>query len=394
MLREFAISFYLFFFRTAFSFFKLFPQKEKTVFISSFGDNISHVANEVSQSTDHKLVILKESRCRTDFSGIRNTEVLQFRAARVIDYMRSIYHLATSKVVFIDNYFGFLSVTSFKPNVRCIQLWHAAGAIKQFGLLDPSNAKRSARANERFQQVYDRFSYVVVGSEKMSTIFRQSFNLSEERLIRTGIPRTDFFFNKLEHKQIERQLIAHFPVINGKKVILYAPTYRNGELNEVKLQLEIEKLYNELGANHVLMLRVHPAIQGKFENRYPDFVIDVSDYENINQLFIITDILITDYSSIPIEFSLLNKPMIFFTYDLDEYTKKQGFWDDYQVNLPGPIAYTTDDIISLIQADDFNIERIQSYAKQWNQYSRGNASKAIVHLLYDESQTEVAEAYN
>ncbi|MFB1051570.1 CDP-glycerol glycerophosphotransferase family protein [Paraliobacillus sp. JSM ZJ581] len=390
MLREVAISLYLFLFRIMFSFFKLFPQQEKTVLVSSFGDNIYHVASKVSQQTDQKVVVLKDSHCRTDFSDISNVQILQFHVFQVIDYIRSIYHLATSKVIFIDNYFGFLSVTSFKPNVSCVQLWHAAGAIKQFGLMDPSNAARSDRANRRFQKVYDRFSYVVVGSEKMSRIFRKSFDLSEDRILRTGIPRTDFFFDKYQIKEVEGQLKANLPMLQKKKVILYAPTFRQGELHQVSLHLDIEKMYKTLGDSHVLLLRLHPAIQGKFENYYPDFVIDVSDYENINHLLVITDILITDYSSIPFEFSLLEKPMIFFTYDLDSYTVKQGFWEDYQTNLPGPVAHTTDEIVSLIQRNQFDFNLIRNYAKKWNAYSRGNASATIVHFLYDEVQADVA----
>ncbi|CQR46195.1 Putative CDP-glycerol:glycerophosphate glycerophosphotransferase [Paraliobacillus sp. PM-2] len=393
MLREFAINIYLFLFRIIFSFFKLFPQEEKTVFVSSFGDNIYHVANEVNQLTDHKLVVLKDSRCRKDFSTINNIQTLQFHVFQVIDYIRSIYHLATSKVIFIDNYFGFLSVTSFKPNVSCVQLWHAAGAIKQFGLMDPSNATRSDRANRRFQKVYDRFSYVVVGSEKMATIFRKSFNLSEDQILRTGIPRTDSFFNRYHLKQIEENSKNEFPSLQGRKIILYAPTFRYDELHQVNLQLDIEKLYHTLGDNYVLLLRLHPAIQGKFENSYPNFVIDVSNYENINHLLVITDILITDYSSIPFEFSLLEKPMIFFTYDLESYTVKQGFWEDYERNLPGPIAHTTDEIVSLIETNKFNFNLIRNYAKQWNQYSSGKASTNIVHFIYNESEANVAEAF-
>ncbi|WP_245911297.1 CDP-glycerol glycerophosphotransferase family protein [Paraliobacillus ryukyuensis] len=370
------------------------PQQKKTVFVSSFGDNIYHVAQATNKLSDHQLIVLKDKRCRMDFSTIDNVKTLSFQLTHLVDYVRSIYHLATSKVIFIDNYFGFLSVTKFNENVQCIQLWHAAGAIKQFGLMDPSNATRTPRANKRFQQVYDRFSYVVVGSEKMSRIFRQSFNLSESQILRTGIPRTDFFFDKQALQQAQYHIRKLFPMIDGKKVILYAPTFRNNELSNINLQLDITKLRAELGEEYILLLRLHPAIVGTYENIYSDFVIDVSNYENINHLLVLADLLITDYSSVPFEFSLLEKPMIFFTYDLEEYTKKQGFWEEYTTNLPGPIALSTEDIISIIKSNQFDLNLIKEYTKQWNQYSRGNSSENIVHYIYDAQPVKQAKAYN
>src|SRR5699024_12558819 len=100
--------------------------------------------------------------------------------------------------------------------------------------------------------------------------------------------------------------------------LFYAPTYRDNELDIGELKLDIEKMYQAFKHDYVLLLRLHPAINGEFQNKYPGFVINVSGNYNINHLLVITDILITDYSSIPFEFSLLNKPMVFFAYDLED----------------------------------------------------------------------------
>src|SRR5699024_9034694 len=207
-----------------------------------------------------------------------------FETKHIFEWTRSLYHISTSRMIFVDNYFGFLAMASFKSNVKCIQLWHAAGAIKQFGLKDPSNDGRSSRAIQRFQQVYDRFDHVVVGSEKMAAIFRESFGLGDDRMLRTGIPRTDFYFEKASEAVTSRGVKQAFPSIGEKNVILYAPTFRDEALDSAEIMLDVDRLYEEFASEYVLLLRLHPSIQGKFLNQYPEFVIDVSDYPNIHHL--------------------------------------------------------------------------------------------------------------
>lgn len=198
MVREFAITVYLFVFRTVFLIFNLFPQKKKTVFVASFGDNILYTLKALEKQVEDQVVILKTPQCKVNFGQIIHGKKLSFKLTHLVDWIESIYHLATANNVFVDNYYGFLAVTDFKPTVQCTQLWHAAGAIKQFGLKDPSIQERSPRAYERFTKVYNRFTHVVVGSEKMAGIFRESFDVSNEAIIRTGVPRTDFSMTKLK----------------------------------------------------------------------------------------------------------------------------------------------------------------------------------------------------
>ncbi|WP_371069595.1 CDP-glycerol glycerophosphotransferase family protein [Sediminibacillus sp. JSM 1682029] len=376
-----------------FNFFKLFPLKEKTVMVASFGDNIATVADELKRSGQEQIIVLKAEGCKRDFADDSQVLIKHFRPSHLLQFLQSIYHLATSKVIFVDNYFGFLSVTDFKAGVSCVQLWHAAGAIKQFGLKDPSIETRSNRAKQRFQEVYRRFHYVVVGSEKMAGIFRKSFGLNNEQILRTGVPRTDFFFDKSHTKQIEQEIKQRFPVIAGKQVILYAPTFRDNQLHSADIALDIEQLYKSLGDEYVLFLRLHPAIRANLDNKYNDFVVDVTDYENINHLLLVSHYLITDYSSIPFEFALLEKPMIFFSYDLAEYQTARGFWEDYKQNIPGPVVSTTTEISDIIKENRFDMEKVRSFSAQWNQYSRGNSAANLVQYLYgeEEQQQRVSE---
>lgn len=381
MAREFAINLYLTLFRMAFMTFKLFPLREKTTFVASFGGNVTETVHELEkQIAEHRIVMLQTSK--QDVQIDSRHRVLRFVMRNPWHFLRGIYHLATSKHVIVDNYYGFLAVTDFDEGVSCTQLWHANGAIKQFGLEDKSNAHRSERALDRFQAVYNRFDQVIVGSERMKEIFKKSFGLPEERFIRSGIPRTDFFFDERAKTEAMEMLKTDFPSLQNKKMILYAPTYRDGQFSQTALALDIAKMQEQLAEDYVLFLRLHPAVTAQLDNDFPNFVYDVSNYPSINTLLVGANILVTDYSSIPFEYCLLDRPMIFYAYDYDVYAKDRGVWSDYEARVPGNVAQTTDDIVQMIVQEDFALEKVQPFAAEWNMYSNGTSSKSVIEALY------------
>lgn len=383
MAREIRISIYLFFFGLLFHILKLLPLKKKTVCVASFGDNIFYTVRSLRSLSNEEIIILKAHRCNYPFDTSTG-KVVNFNVTHPLAYIQSIYHLATATTILIDNYFGFLAVTEFKKGTNCVQLWHAAGAIKQFGFNDPSVQRRNKRAKERFQRVYNRFDYTVVGSEEMAAVFRESFRVSDDSLLRTGIPRTDLFYSA-ERQRIAKKLKADFPSIRDRKIILYAPTFRDQELNNYNLMLDIRQLYQELSAEYVLFIKLHPAVKNKINHNlnteFHNFVYDVSDYYDANHLLLFTDLLITDYSSIPFEYALLQKPIIFFAYDLDTYQKKTGLLKDYVRKVPGPVVYTTEAIVQMIKEGHFNKNIIKAFAIEWNQYSTGSSSIRLAEFL-------------
>ena len=381
MSREILIYLYLTVTKVFFTLFKLIPLRSKTILISSFGDNTHFVWDYLMRNTNQNVIILKTPGSPGEFNSNNRSTVIQFRFLS-IGFIKGIYHLATSRFVMVDNYFGVLAATPFKKEVKCIQLWHANGAIKQFGLKDPSLKDRSKRAVKRFKRVYDRFTHTVVGSEHMAEIFKKAFLLNDNTILRTGIPRTDFFLDDYSTSTIQQKVYNNFPKIHGKKVILYAPTFRDQQIHKQTIEIDIENLYMELSDDYVLMLRLHPVIKDKFQNDLPNFIIDVSTYPELNHLLLITDYLITDYSSIPFEFALLNKPMIFYPYDLENYRTERGFWQDYESLVPGPVAKSTQEIIDLIKRDDFDIDRIKEFSKDWNQYNNGKSTEKLIQYVY------------
>lgn len=374
---------YLAVFQLIFRFYSLFAMQKKTTFVVSFGGNAKAVLQALeSLVEDEKIIVLTTAGCRMDFQD-ENRTVLDFEPKSIGSFIRGIYHLATSEHLIIDNYYGFLAAAPLKKEVICTQLWHAAGAIKQFGLEDLTNQQRSKRALQRFQAVYDRFDHVVVGSDSMIQIFQNSFGLPEERFLKTGIPRTDFFYDRKQTDEAMKRITGHFPIIHDKKMLLYAPTYRDGELDSAALQLDLDKMYDQFKYEYVLFLRLHPAVEDSFHNKYPGFVFNVSNYPEINDLLIGADVLITDYSSIPFEFSLLERPMIFYAYDLESYRKERGVWSDYADRVPGPVVTSTETLIRTLEEKNFQTEKIKAFQKEWNKYSDGQASENLIRALYE-----------
>jgi len=387
MVREILISIYLFFFQIVFTICKLFPMSKKITFVVSFKQNSLYVYEQLkAQNMPYKIVFTCTPAC---YGKVRKElpqeTVFLFHLKSFFDFIKGIYHIATSKYVLIDNYYGFLSAVKFKNEVECIQLWHAAGAIKTFGLKDNNIKYRSKKAITRFKKVYSQFDKVVVGSEKMKNVFKEAFEIPDERFLYTGVPRTDFFYNEELKSKAVKKIYDHNPNLKDKKVILYAPTFRDDELDHFQLMLDIEHMFNELHQDHVLLIKLHPAIKHHLTlNRYNGFLFDYSFYEDVNELLLITDILITDYSSIPYEFSILKRPMIFYPYDLQKYEEKRGFWEPYNKMVPGPVVFSTIEIVQQIKNSSFDIDLITAFSKSWNTYSIGNSSMKLVNYLKEE----------
>lgn len=383
MIREVAVSLYLLVFRFVFLFFKLFPQKKKTIFLTYLGYNILHTLEAFEKISEEEMVVVINHHCRVHFENKNNRNIINLSQLSLFNWLRLVFHLATSDKVIADNYYGFLSVTDFKKNTLCVQVWHAAGAMKKFGLEDVSVYNRSNSAKKRFRNVYNRFTHVVVGSEKMAEIFSNSFGLPKEKMLKTGIPRTDFFFDENKKSEIVRSLYNQYPNLINKKVIMYAPTFRDDGMKLSKLPFSIAELRKKLSDEYIFILKVHPLVSTQFDvEDFSDFVLNLSHYDNINHLLLVTDILISDYSSIPFEFSLLEKPMIFYTYDLDEYANNRGLIQNYKLTVPGPIVKSENELIKVIVENQFDLEKVTNFKNEWNKYSIGCSSDNLALFLF------------
>lgn len=381
MAKEAVIQFFLLLFGIVFKLFNLLPLRDKTVMLASFGDNIEYVIGEVKNQTSSEIFILKEPRCKKQFEAVSQKNITDFTPVSLFSFIRGIYHLATARYVFVDNYHVVLAACNFRPSVRCTQVWHANGAVKYFGFRDKTIKNRPDSAHKRFKKVYSRFHHITVSSDEMAYIFKEAFGADDSRILKTGVPRTDFFYNMDKIEAEAEKIRSALPILKDKKALLYAPTFRDNQFDTDKIQLDIDLMRKKLDGEYHLLLKLHPAVKlSGFNNS--EFVTDVSGKYEINSLLAAADVLITDYSSIPFEFSILNKPMIFFPYDLKEYEESRGIWFNYETYMPGPVAYQTADIITALEENDFDLEKIASFNKQWNKYSSGQASEKLIEYIY------------
>ena len=283
--------------------------------------------------------------------------------------LKAVLILFKSKAVITDNYFLMTSVLNRRPQTTCIQVWHANGSLKKFGLEDVTNQNRPASDISRFKKVYRSFDFVTVGSDAMADVFKKSFGIRDGQLLKTGVPLTDVYYE--EHKP---ELKHKWP----KKIILYAPTFRDYDMQSFRLPFTEEQLTNALNGEYMLLVKLHPAvlhhISASFES---ELIKNVSDMR-LHDLLKAADILITDYSSVPFEFALLNKPIFFFTYDLEEYDQKRGLIDNYTSVIPGKACHDSEALLEEMTKKPFRAEEMKRFSDKWNMYSDGNSSEALL----------------
>lgn len=379
MLKEVALKVYLFVIQLIFRLFSYLPLRQRTVMLSSFGDNLAYISSSLYAKNASDIIVLKEESCQHDFKYANKT--INFSPKHPLSFIIGIFYLATSKMIFVDNYHVVLAACDFKKDVVCTQVWHANGAVKYFGWRDKTIINRPTSAHKRFQAVYARFNKVVVSSDDMAYIFKQAFGLKDKNILKTGLPRTDYYFDQEQVRADHIYVRAQLNLPLDKKVILYAPTYRDNELDNCQLSLDVNVLSQALGGYH-LLVKLHPAVSqnNKINN---SFVTDVSDGYRIEKLMAASDLLITDYSSIPFEYCLLNKPMYFYTYDMEEYKKLRGIWFDFKSYMPGPVAKNEAELIDHILNDKADLTKVANFNKRVNQYADGHSSDRLVETLYE-----------
>ncbi|MEC3839781.1 CDP-glycerol glycerophosphotransferase family protein [Bacillus amyloliquefaciens] len=283
--------------------------------------------------------------------------------------VKAVSILFKSKAVITDNYFLLTSVLNRRPQTTCIQVWHANGSLKKFGLEDVTNQNRPASDISRFKKVYRSFDFVTVGSDAMADVFKKSFGIRDGQLLKTGVPLTDVYYE--ENKP---QLKRKWP----KKIILYAPTFRDYDMQSFRLPFTEEQLTNELNGEYMLLVKLHPAVLNQISASFEsESIKNVSDMR-LHDLLKAADILITDYSSVPFEFALLNKPIFFFTYDLEEYDQKRGLIDNYTSVIPGKACHDSGALLEEMTKEQFNAEEMKRFSDKWNMYSNGNSSEALL----------------
>ncbi len=312
----------------------------------------------------------------------RNTTVIKYTGA---EYQKA---LASSKY-WIFNYRLGDHIYPKKDQVY-VQCWHGT-PLKKLGydLKDTNNAMNSEdEIHEKYKIDAKKFKYILSPSKFASEKFISAWNLAKtnmtNKVIEKGYPRNDFLYNYKDEdiKRVKQKL--NLP--ENKKVILYAPTWRDDQHQAgvgytYKTEVDFDMLQKELQNEYIILFRAHYLVANSFDfAKYSGFIYDVSDVDDINELYIISDILVTDYSSVFFDYANLKRPMIFYMYDFEKYKDDlRGFYIDIE-ELPGTITKTEKDLITAIrEVKNFKYDdKYKKFNAKYNYLDDGKAAKRVV----------------
>lgn len=356
------------------NFFNLFPIKQNRVVF------ISNRRNDLSGNFEYIYEILKEDK-KLDIRFVldnRDSKRMSFRTA--IAYGR---YFATSKVVLVDDYTPLIHKLPKREGVSIIQLWHACGAFKTFGYsrIGKPGGQTQASPNHR------NYDYAIVSSNEIAKFYAEGFGISLEKAVATGVPRTDIFFDKAYKENIRATFYEQYPQLKDKKIMIFAPTFRgNGKLSGSYPvnKFDVVKVYEQLKGEYAIIIKHHPFVRSRnvIPKEYQDYIIDLSDNSELNDLLFVADLLISDYSSVIFEAALLDIPMLFYAYDLQRYISGRGFYYEYEKFVPGKIVETFADAMKAIKANDFETDKIAKFKTRFFDDLDGKSSQRTVDLVY------------
>lgn len=295
------------------------------------------------------------------------------KARYLLRLIRGTYYLQTSGLVVVDNAYFPVHVMPHRRQTTVVQVWHAAGALKRFGLDAPSLRRPSER---RF--LHRNYDYVVVGGESAREPYASALRTPMGRVLPLGSPRTDFFFDAEAMATARERLLASHPELRDRRVVLYAPTFRGaGEGKRAAPGFDARRLRDALPADHALILKAHPNLDpAATPTDGYDAVIDPT--AEINEVFTIADILVTDYSSSVFEWALLRRPMVLLVGDLDAYERDPGMYLDYRSGMIGVQVADTDGVARAILEDRFDLAGYDAFVERHLGASDGGASARFV----------------
>ncbi|SBO18535.1 CDP-glycerol glycerophosphotransferase family protein [Carnobacterium divergens] len=363
----------------------LYPSKKKAqnkiAYLMSFPRNDNGlILKIVEELEDTKLILFYEKNCQTEaqFFSTKGVEIhsleRSFYFFRVV-----IFKLCQSKIIICDNYYAFLGALQLAKKSKVLQLWHANGAIKCFGWEDKQTSQRTKLDQRRFSNVYHRFDDYIVGSKKMGAVFQRSYGAKATQIKYLGYPRTDLFLDQKQLALTKKTIYAKHPRLKYKKLMLYAPTYR---LTEQQVPINITQLEEAFGDEYFLVIKAHPhTVQSLVEPVNKDFYYQALAEYKMEELLPMVDCLITDYSSLPFDYSLVRPTgnIIFYWYDYIVQKNKIGIQTDFDEWNPGTVVFTMDELIAAIHQIQPN--DLAQFNQEWNEYNDGHSTKRMIAYL-------------
>lgn len=356
--------------------------------------------NKVCFLSDVRTVMGGNLKCVYDYLEDKDYErVIEFKADRRLhrtfkQKFQLVYNLVTSHYIILDDFSNAITNLKVRKGQEIVQLWHGPGAFKKFGWSRANNGEDI----KKIHPGYKKYTKAIVSGQGIKWCYAEAFSISEDKVRATGFPRTDDFFNEDYIEETKNRVYEEHPELKGKKIILFAPTYRGTKVKDASYdfsQLDWEKIYEEFCEEYVFIIKWHPALYNNLEmgivngpdlSKYEDFYLDFSKYRDINELLLVCDCLITDYSSVIFDYVLLNKPIVYFTYDLQEYTSYggRGLYFDFNEYVYGAVAKNQDELIEAISCDDLMMDKRKRFYDKFMGECDGHATEKSCRWIFGE----------
>ena len=299
--------------------------------------------------------------------------------------LKQMYHVATSRVVIVDTYCIVISVLKHRKDTKIIQLWHAIGAIKKFGYQTIGKPSGATKEIAQIMCMHKNYDYVLCSSKTTKEYYCKAFGVEEKEIKMIGMPRIDYLL-KEKNKQI---IYDEYPELKEKENILYVPTFRKGK------KIELNTLINNFNSEkYNLIIKLHPLDHKKYKYNQKEGVIFENKFSSYD-LLEIADKVITDYSSLGIEASLINKPIYFYMYDIEEYEKDPGLNIDFRKEEIGKYTVETPDKLLNLMEKEYDYSVLERFRNKYitvdTKDCTNKLSKFILELMKDEYKTDVEE---
>ena len=307
----------------------------------------------------------------TDVSDIDTNDYAYYKT------LKGLYHLSTAKYLLKNQSIG--EIITKKKGQIYIQLFHGNGVMKKQGYDVNEAIERPVVSHAK------EWDYYIANDKNDEKTIRSATGYNGKIEI-LGMAAVDTVINNCKDEQKKQNVLKHLNINNSKKNILYAPTFRDYDLDKNIINIPIKELSKLKDYN--IIIRLHPLVRTKVDKSLfnLDNFINGCNYPDVSDILAITDILITDYSSVFYEYMPKNSPIIFYPYDYDKYVAlRGGFYVDYKKELPGPICYTEKELLNVIKKiDEIHpqyIEKRRKFNKKYNKLSDGKASERLVNNL-------------
>ena len=274
--------------------------------------------------------------------------------------LQQMKYMATSKMVILDTYCIAACLLKHRDDLQIVQMWHALGSLKKFSLsiLDMAGGHDSETAKTR--HMHEQYDIIFTSSEASRPGFAEAFGYDPEKLTVMSLPRVDLLLDSGRDAENREKIKSVYPQLgeDGRKVLLYAPTFRKGRT----ITEEVGKLIDAVDfSNYDLIIKLHPLDEAEVSS---DKAIVDRKFSTMDILSI-CDVMITDYSAVTYEAALKEIPLVFYAFDIDDYIDGRDFYIDYRKEIPGPVCRSADEVMEIIGADRWDREWVKAFADRF-----------------------------